>query len=500
MAYDFKDFFDNLKKSVNNLLAQNTISNNPSYNKYNTNILSYKINNSLGKANDNISKVNKIIKAMKEKIKSKPDINLIIEFLYKYAEYLYTNINYAFILKNIIVDNSDGSNINDIKSKLDYYLLNKNNFFIYIKTILDQFIIDDNSNKIIYFASNIIERNYNIIILIYSYLLMYYSFNNITNIVSIVLLNNIDEIDKAVYNTEIIIEDNIKKIDVKNVNTNNKFMGLYNIKNEIELNIKKLYPNYKDFEEKKKEGYIPILIQSEVFPRDTKTLFLNKKDLEKEPKETLVKSNLKRKVGEIENKEIELQSSKITTLYKNLYQKAMIYGELKPVNIPINDKVLSDIFTTFFSNTNKMGTEVILNQRIGQGAATSGRFYNENIIIQNIIFITIVANYFKEIIEYKGKKIFEIINTIEKDNTYKIYSFIKTKNNYYSKDDYKIITLVYACLYNIIKIKHEALLDEKEKGRDKYDFLGYYKRKNKYNQIEKLFSLFDVIMEITKSN
>ena len=74
----------------------------------------------------------------------------------------------------------------------------------------------------------------------------------------------------------------------------------------------------------------------------------------------------------------------------------------------------------------------------------------------------------------------------------------KTTKNYYNNSDYKIITIIYACLYNIIINKHQALLDIKGKGNDKYNFLGYYGKKNTFSQVQKLFGMFDLIMEITK--
>ena len=118
-----------------------------------------------------------------------------------------------------------------------------------------------------------------------------------------------------------------------------------------------------------------------------------------------------------------------------------------------------------------------------------------------MVFISTIASHFKELVKYKNTKIFDIITSVEKDNEFKMYSEIinNKRKNYYNNNDYKIITLVYAGLYNIIKIKHDAIMAEKEKARDKYNFIGFYGRNNIFGEVEKLFGVFDLVVEITKS-
>jgi hypothetical protein len=362
----------------------------------------------------------------------------------------------------------------------------------------------------------------------YLYVISFHIFNNIQNNNNL-LSQNITEISKHINNSKFIKKENI-------------FLTLYNKQNDIQENINKLYENHAEFKANKEQGKIAILIQDEVYPRNVKTLFVrkdNKKpgDVQQtRPRAAPVAAARTRRGGPIQlnlgesaarkkkrgdeeeddedDSQIEISSapaatgtgeskqlnpSKVNELYNSLVRKAAeIKG--KPNEIDFTKKALADIYKEYFDNIKNVGTKIITAEK-GQGAETAitGANYNENIIIQNIIFITIIANHFKEIVEYKGKQIFDIINTIDKDNTYKIHSFITSeKSNYYNNDDYKIITLVYACLYNIIKIKHEALIREKTAGRDKYNFIGYYNKKNKYDDLEKLFSMFDLVSEITK--
>jgi hypothetical protein len=100
----------------------------------------------------------------------------------------------------------------------------------------------------------------------------------------------------------------------------------------------------------------------------------------------------------------------------------------------------------------------------------------------------------------KNEKIYNILNKIEGENTYKIHKFMKKPNNYYNNDDYKIITIIYACIYNIIQVKYTSIFNIKEKNlQDKYKIMGYFDTSNTYNKMEKLFGMFDLVMAITKS-
>lgn len=100
----------------------------------------------------------------------------------------------------------------------------------------------------------------------------------------------------------------------------------------------------------------------------------------------------------------------------------------------------------------------------------------------------------------KNDNIYKIISNIESDNIYKIHKFMKKGTNYYNQDDYKIITLIYASIYNIIKMKYDLIFSLKEKNlKDKYKIIGYFDNSNTYNKIEKLFGMFDLVMAITKS-
>jgi hypothetical protein len=87
--------------------------------------------------------------------------------------------------------------------------------------------------------------------------------------------------------------------------------------------------------------------------------------------------------------QIGLEKTNINALYSALLTKAKTVQNGKPININITDKSLLNIFDTYFKNVNILGTTIIRNEKVGQGAATSGYYYNENIIIQDIIFITI---------------------------------------------------------------------------------------------------------------
>lgn len=420
--------------------------------------------------------------------------DLIMKLIFTIAQFTLAVVNFVHIYKNeimsgiIILNNNIITEIYNYCSLIEKYI---NEIDIKIKIFTQQEIIDA-----INIGYKLINTNNNIIVLIYSYLFILFNINNINYVYSTSLKPNIDELNRIVYNTTV----NNQKIN----KITNKYLELYSKQREIEDNINKLYPNNEEFKEKKSKGHIPILIQSEVFPSNLPSLFLKKQDLLDLDKSKKLKTNgpsrpsrfLDLEIKSEENKEILLDKTNINSLYQALLTKAK---KEKPINVNITDSSLSKIFDTYFMNVNILGTKIIKNERAGQGAATSAYTYNENIIIQDIIFITIIANHFKEIIEYKGKKIFEIINTIEKDNTYKIHSFIKSKNSYYNQDNYKILTIVYACLYNIIKIKHDSLITEKAKGRDRYNFIGYYGKNNKYSDVEKLFSMFDVITEITKS-
>jgi hypothetical protein len=383
---------------------------------------------------------------------------------------------------------------------------------------------DNETKQAIEMALIIYYFNLYLIKIIYLYVIAYKIFLLIDNKYKLLLIN-IDILDKSIY-------ENNKHLRKKE----NVFLKLFNKQNDIEENITKLYTNHEQFKQDKANGKVAILIQKEVFP-PMNTLF-KKNDMIQNSTEASRRSNRLQniKLSEDEEEEekeeekkqlIELEDGEeilmetengeeilmdtddrqerqdliiINKLYDKLIKKAAI-NSIKPNDIEINNKPLVEIYSKYFRTISNIGSRIITAE-VGQGADTTGEHYNENIIIQNIIFITAIANHFADLIKYKETKIFEIINTIEKDNTYKIHSFInpKIKNHYYNNDDFKIITLVYACLYNIIKIKNDAILKEKRKGRDKYNFVGYYNKKHKYFELEKLFSMFDLVCEITKFN
>jgi hypothetical protein len=457
------------------------------------------------------------------------DIDVIMTLIFTYALYMYLLLIDSKEIKTSLTTPLNATDINNIKIKLFEIIKIKEDFYKYIDPILDNKSSDPVINQAIEVASLTIEYNFYSIKMMYLYVISFHIFNNIQNNNNL-LSQYITEISKHINNSKFIKKENI-------------FLTLYNKQNDIQENINKLYTNHAEFKANKEQGKIALLIQDEVYPRNIKTLFVRKDN--KKPGDVQqarpraapisavsrsrrggpIQLNLgesaarKKKRGDEEeddedDNQIEISSapaatgtgeskqlnpSKVNELYNSLVRKAAeIKG--KPNEIDFTKKALADIYKEYFDNIKNVGTKIITAEK-GQGAETAitGANYNENIIIQNIIFITIIANHFKEIVEYKGKQIFDIINTIDKDNTYKIHSFITSeKSNYYNNDDYKIITLVYACLYNIIKIKHEALIREKTAGRDKYNFIGYYNKKNKYDDLEKLFSMFDLVSEITK--
>jgi len=507
----FKDSALSLKESITNLSHNFNKFITNRYSDYYTNIYYY--NTNIYKSNTSLDDARKNIHILKESITVLlqntrfDDDNLILILIFTIATFAYSVMNFTYIYKNEVI--ADTSKLNkDIIIEIFEII----NIIKTYKNKIDEIKgLNEDIIDAINVAKSLLDINYNMIVIFNSYLLILFNIANINNIILTSLKIEIDKLNLIIYDTDVNINETIQKIN--KTYSNNKFLSLFVKQEEIRTNITGLYPNHEEFNEKKRNGYIPILIQSDVYPVNMPSLFLNKTDLKKikEPSSKKPATSIKqirqsRKMNEEyeDNDElgnqIGLEKTNINALYSALLTKARTVQNGKPININITDKSLLNIFDTYFKNVNMLGTTIIRNEKVGQGAATSGYYYNENIIIQDIIFITIIANHFKEIIEYKGKKIFEIINTIEKDNTYKIHSFVKSKNNYYNSDNYKILTIVYACLYNIIKIKHDALLLEKEKGRDKYNFIGYYGKKNKYGDVEKLFSVFDVIMEITKSN
>jgi hypothetical protein len=468
-----------------------------------------------------ISKTESKIKRYKTDLRNS---DVVIEYMFTYALYMYFNLiksqSLITTLDNVPINISQikklNNNLNIIITKYEEE----------IKSIESDYMskYDNETKEAIEMALLIYYFNLYLIKIIYLYVIAYKIFLLIDNKYKLLLIN-IDILDKSIY------ENNKHLIKKENI-----FLKLFNKQNDIEENITKLYKDHEQFKQDKANGKVAILIQKDLYPH-VNTLF-KKKDMMQNVAEASRRSsrlqNIKLSEDEEEEEEkeekkqlIELEDGEeilmetedgeeilmdtddrqerqdliiINKLYDKLIRKAAI-NSIKPNDIEINNKPLVEIYSKYFRTISNIGSRIITAE-VGQGADTTGEHYNENIIIQNITFITAIANHFADLIKYKETKIFEIINTIEKDNTYKIHSFInpKIKNHYYNNDDFKIITLVYACLYNIIKIKNDAILKEKRKGRDKYNFVGYYNKKHKYFELEKIFSMFDLVCEITKFN
>ena len=476
---DFKDVAVKLHNTASTLfnMASSFIKINADINYYYKTIYKTITTKKISNIEKEIAKKVSIINRIKDAISINTNIELIIELLFEFAAYMFLLLyKTEKTFDNIL----DVSQINDIKKYLFDIIKIKDDFYIYISSIINSIVIPNDANDIIQFAKLIIEYNINANELIIIYIIMFHTFNNINN-------NNKQLV--------LLIDDLMGFIKSPSfpAKKENIFLSLYNKQNDIAENIKTIYKNHIEFKADKEAGKIAILIKDDVYPKDITSLFMKKDDKQQTQGTRPGRYNQEIIDG------VNIQGTSINTLYSALLTRAKTNKD-KPNKIDFSQKELKNIFDIYFKNVNKLGTKIITNFQ-SQGADTTGIFYNENIIIQNILFITLIANHFNDIIEYKGNKIYDIINTIEKDNTYKIHSFIKEKkSNYYNNDDYKIITLVYACLYNIINIKHTALMNEKQLGRDKYNFIGYYNKKNKYYDIDKLFSMFDLVMEITKSN
>ena len=422
--------------------------------------------------------------------------------------------------------------LHDIKYNIKQGKLNINNQIQYYKeliinnreTIIQKLITDNPKNdslveQIINFIEYIININYYLICCYDKYI---YISKNIYSINQIIpnITNIIQRIDTIIYNTDVFYEENnildpMKYNPLKKLKDNhpelNKFITLYTKKDKIYNSITTVYKDHEQLQQLKKTKELNFkLEETSNFPADfTKFSLLSNIDNISKSQPQKISSRLKRQPVELQNIEedeedepgdnnVKILKENINKLYNAIKRKLAATTTKNPKELPIKD--MKPIFDTFFTNISILGTEIKLSEN-GERVknAIEGAKYNPEIYIQDIVFLTIIAKHFNDIIKMKNDKIYNILNKIEGENTYKIHKFMKKPNNYYNNDDYKIITIIYTCIYNIIQVKYISIFNIKEKNlQDKYKIMGYFDTSNTYNKMEKLFGMFDLVMAITK--
>jgi hypothetical protein len=430
----------------------------------------------------------------------------IIEYVYKIAllsqAYIYLLNNHITIAKSYNDILTINSIIEEIKIIYDKLSIDISNIIIRSSKSMTKadYLISYN------YAYNIINYNFNLIFLVIKpYIDRMVLLNIIYNDIDTELKNKIKIITDLIYGTEINILDKLNKKPISKKHTDNKFISLFTKQNDIETNITQLYKNHNELKKIKAENNLVLDIQEDVYPSfDIFFKLANEIQPQRGIGRATREINIAGEAKPLIKKDIANLYSELITIARKLKAEKKIESENpKLINFTTNGpNNLLKVFDIYFRNVNKLGS--LIPRTEGEERtinATQRQYYNPNIIIQDMVFISTIASHFKELIKYKNTKIFDIISSVEKDNEIKMYSEIinNKRKNYYNNNDYKIITLVYAGLYNIIKVKHDALMAEKEKARDKYNFIGFYGRNNIYGEVEKLFGVFDLIIEITKS-
>ena len=490
------------------------------FDKYQNDVLQLK---TLNNQKEILGLIEFITKKIKEPYEDNDINNSIIKKLYN------TVFLSDLYLHDIKYNIKQGELIN-IYKKIPYYkeLIIKNRDTIIQKLIIDNPKNDPRVEQIIHFIEYINRINYFLICCYDNYNFIYKNVDSINQIKE-EISNIIQRIDTIIYNTDVFYEEN-KILDpkkhnpLKKLNANhpelNKFITLYTKKDKIYNSITSVYKDHEQLQELKRNKQLNFkLEETSNFPAEfTKFSLLSNIDntltqqpekksarLRRQQPENVPKELLSGIEEEDDNEEesgdnnVKILKQTINSLYSTI--KTKITGTIykNPKELPIKD--IKPTFDTFFTKISILGTDIKLSEngeRVKE--ALEGAKYNPDIYIQDIVFLSIIAKHFNDIIKMKNEKIYNILNKIEGENTYKIHKFMKKPNNYYNNDDYKIITIIYACIYNIIQVKYTSIFNIKEKNlQDKYKIMGYFDTSNTYNKMEKLFGMFDLVMAITKS-